>query len=92
MSIVSRGTRRAASAGVFGTCGAARAPAVVLVFLTVLSAACGGGRSGQPTDGGVRDTLPNGTPRVSYGALETAAEASLVTGRVMSSSRISTTH
>lgn len=53
--------------------------ALMGVLVTALLAACGGSYSGEASNGGVRDTLPDGTPRVSYGSLESPIEASLIT-------------
>ena len=44
-----------------------------------LVAGSGGSDSGETSDRGVRDTLPNGTPRVSYGSLDSPTEASRIT-------------
>jgi hypothetical protein len=55
------------------------APLMVLVGLAVLLTACGGAGPGASASGAVRDTLPDGTPRVSYAALATPEEASLIT-------------
>lgn len=59
---------------------AKRAACLILTALMGAAlAACGGADQGGFAGGGVRDTLPDGTPLVSYASLESPAEASPLT-------------